>query len=146
MAIPAIDYLRTSPVGARLRSVLQRLGELHEAMEHLREAEALAEVLNDDHRRGLVWAAESNAYAALGEPEEAVRRGSRALEMAGKLRDVRLQITSRSRLEHAHYFKGDYERVVELATHNLTALAGLSTSPLDSPRQRSWTARGSSGA
>ena len=45
-----------------------------------------------------------------------------ALEIAGRLGDVRLRILSTSYLEHAHYLRGEYERVVALATDNLAAL------------------------
>ena len=48
--------------------------------------------------------------------------GTRALEIAGRLGDLRLHIPTTTYLEHAHYWRGEYERVVELATDNLTAL------------------------
>ena len=48
--------------------------------------------------------------------------GARALEIAGRLGDLRLRILATTYLEQAHYFRGDYERVVELATDNLAAL------------------------
>ena len=35
---------------------------------------------------------------------------------------MRLRILTTTYLEQAHYFRGDYERVVELATDNLAAL------------------------
>ena len=48
--------------------------------------------------------------------------GTRALEIAGRLGDAKLRILSTSYLEQAHYYRGEYERVVELATDNLSAL------------------------
>jgi tetratricopeptide (TPR) repeat protein len=105
-----------------LRPVLIQLGEVRQTLERLREAEALAERLNDDSRRGRVWAVVTNVHTNLGELDEALASGTRALEIAGRLGDLRLRILTTSYLEQAHYFRGEYERVVELATGNLAAL------------------------
>ena len=58
----------------------------------------------------------------LGELDEALVTGTRALEIAGRLGDLRLRILTTTYLEQAHYFRGEYERVVELATENLATL------------------------
>jgi class 3 adenylate cyclase/tetratricopeptide (TPR) repeat protein len=105
-----------------LRPVLQQLGEVRQRLKHLREAKTLAEKLNDDHRIGRVSAFESGVHATLGELDEALQTATRALETAGRHRDLRLRILSTTYLEQAHYFRGEYERVVELATDNLAAL------------------------
>lgn len=52
----------------------------------------------------------------------ALASGTPALEIAGRLGDLRLRILATSYPEHAHYFRGEYERVVALATDNLAAL------------------------
>jgi transcriptional regulator with AAA-type ATPase domain/tetratricopeptide (TPR) repeat protein len=105
-----------------LRPVLGWLGELPLIPACLREAEALAERLNDDSRRGRVCVFMTNIHSQLGELDEALASGSRALEIAGRLGDLRFRILTTSFLEQAHYFRGDYERAVELATENLAAL------------------------
>ena len=105
-----------------LRPVLFQLGEPRRALECLREAESIAERLNDDHQRGRVWAFVTNSQNILGELEEAIVTGTRALEIAGRLGDLRLRILTTSYLEQTHYFRGDYERVVELASDNLAML------------------------
>ena len=64
----------------------------------------------------------TNIHSQLGELDEALASGSRALEIAGRLGDLRLRILTTSFLEQAHYFRGEYERAVELATENLAAL------------------------
>jgi class 3 adenylate cyclase/tetratricopeptide (TPR) repeat protein len=107
-----------------LRPVLLQLGEIRQALERMREAEALAERSNNDHSRGRVCAFMVSIYAGLGELDEALVTGTRALEIAGRLGDAKLRIVSTSFLEQAHYSRGEYERVVELATDNLTALPG----------------------
>ncbi|MBI4590893.1 MAG: tetratricopeptide repeat protein, partial [Candidatus Rokubacteria bacterium] len=105
-----------------LRTVLSLLGEPRRALERLREAEALAERLNDDHRRGRVCAVLMTIHTLLGELDEAVLTGTHALEIAERLGDLRLRILTTSYLEQAHYYRGEYERVVELATDALAIL------------------------
>ena len=60
--------------------------------------------------------------SALGELDEALASGTRALEIARHLRDMRLRILTTTYLEQVHYFRGEYERVVELSTDNITVL------------------------
>ncbi|MBI3104361.1 MAG: putative DNA binding domain-containing protein, partial [Candidatus Rokubacteria bacterium] len=105
-----------------LRTVLTQLAELRPALERLREAETLSERLNDDHRRARVCSILMTLHTLLGELDEAVATGTRALEMAGRLGDLRLRILTTSYLEQAQYYRGEYERVVELATDALAVL------------------------
>jgi len=105
-----------------LRPVLNQLGEVRLARERLRQAETLADRLNDDRRRGRVCAVLTNAHTLLGELDDALVSGSRALEIAGRLGDMRLRILAATYLQSAHHYRGDYERVVELASANLALL------------------------
>jgi tetratricopeptide (TPR) repeat protein len=129
----ALSVLETLPASAstleqafdirvELRRVLAQLGEPRRMLERLREAETLAAKLNDDRRRGRVWAFMTNAHSLLGELDAALVAGTHALEIAERLGDLRLRILSTSFLEQAHYLRGDYERVIELATDNLATL------------------------
>src|SRR5712692_7392630 len=113
---------RAFDIRLELRPVLSQLGEVRRALERLREAEALAERLNDDRRRGRVCAFMTTTHSQLGELDEACVTGTRALEIAGRLGDLKLRILTTSYLEQAHYFRGEHGRVVELATDNLAAL------------------------
>jgi class 3 adenylate cyclase/tetratricopeptide (TPR) repeat protein len=105
-----------------LRPVLSALGEIRRALERLREAEAVAERLDDDRRRGRVCAIVTTILSDLGELDEALVTGTRALEIAGRLRALRLRILATSYLDETHWNRGEYERVVESATDNLAAL------------------------
>jgi tetratricopeptide (TPR) repeat protein len=105
-----------------LRPVQNLLGEVRRSLERLREAETLAEKLNDDRRRGRIYAFMTTTLSHLGELDEALVAGTQALQIAGRLGDLRLRILTTTYLEQAHYYRGDYERVVELATDNLAAL------------------------
>ena len=105
-----------------LRPLLGQLGEYRRVMDRLREAEAIAEGLNDDRRRSRVCAVMTNAHSQLGELDEAVKLGTRALTAADRGGDLGLRLLTTTYLEQAHYFRGEYQRVVELATENLATL------------------------
>jgi DNA-binding SARP family transcriptional activator len=105
-----------------LRRVLSQLGEGRRVLAHLGEAEALAERLRDDHRRGRVYAFMTNTYSLLGQLDEALVSGMKALDIAERLGDLRLRILATTYLEQAHYYRGEFARVIELAMANLAAL------------------------
>jgi tetratricopeptide (TPR) repeat protein len=105
-----------------LRPGLHQLGEIRKILEYLREAETLAERLNDERRRGRVCAVMTHTNSLLGDLDEAFASGTRALEIAGRLGDLRLRVLATSYLAQAYYWGGEYERVVELATDNLAVL------------------------
>lgn len=65
-----------------LRTVLKRFGEVRLALARLREADALAERLDDDSRRGLVCAFMTNAHSQRGELNEGLAYGWRVVELA----------------------------------------------------------------
>jgi class 3 adenylate cyclase/tetratricopeptide (TPR) repeat protein len=131
-ALGVLEALPESPstleqafdIRLELRSALHQLGEPRRALERLREAETVAERLHDDRRRGRVCAVMTPAHGHLGELDEALASGTRAREIAGALGDLPLRILSTSLLEQAHYYRGEYARVVELATDNLAAVPG----------------------
>jgi len=105
-----------------LRPVLTLLAEQRISLERLREAEAIAQKLNDDRRRGLTCAIMTNNLGVLGELDEALLTGGRALEIARRLGDLRLRICAVSYLVQTYGLRGDYAQAVELATDNLAAL------------------------
>ncbi len=129
-ALGVLEALPESPstleqsfeIRLELRPVLNQLGEVQRVRDRLREAEALAERLNDDRRRGRAGAFVTMALNDLGELDDALVTGTRALAIAGRLGDVRLRILATSCLVEGHYYRGEYERVVELGTGNLAAL------------------------
>jgi class 3 adenylate cyclase/tetratricopeptide (TPR) repeat protein len=106
----------------QLWPVLVQLGEVRQQLKRLQEAEVLAEELNDEGRRGRVCASMTNIRSLLGELDEAVLSGTRALDIAERRGDLGLRILTTTYLEQAHYLRAEYERAVELATNNLIAL------------------------
>jgi tetratricopeptide (TPR) repeat protein len=105
-----------------LRHMLFQLGEVRQGLEQLQAAEALAERLNDDHRRGRVYAALMHLHAILGELDEALAAGNRALDLAAGLDDLSLRIKTTSHLAQVHCYRAEYELAIELATVNLATL------------------------
>ena len=105
-----------------LRPVLLELGRRPQMLECLREAEALAERLNDDRRRGRIYAFMTVTHSLRGELDEALASGSRALEIARRLDDLRTRIVATSLLVQVHFARAEYDRVIELASANLAAL------------------------
>jgi class 3 adenylate cyclase/tetratricopeptide (TPR) repeat protein len=129
-ALSVLATLSESPSGLErgfeirleLGTVLVRLGEVRAALENAREAESIADRLDDDHRRGRVCVVLINAHSLVGELDNALMTGTRALEIAERLGDLRLRVGSTTYLAQAHCYRGDFERAVELATDSLGAL------------------------
>jgi class 3 adenylate cyclase/DNA-binding SARP family transcriptional activator len=105
-----------------LRPVLLELGRSARMLECLREAEALADRLDDDRRRGLVYGFMTVVHSLAGEVDQALAAGYRASAVAGRLGDLRLRIVTTSLLVQVHHAAGHYDQVIELATGNLAAL------------------------
>ena len=85
-------WSRPSRFASSCGAVLRQLGEGRQMLDHLREAEALAERLKDDRRRGQVCAFMTTVQSTLDELDEALATGTRALEIAERLGDLRLRI------------------------------------------------------
>jgi len=100
-------------------AALAQLGDVRRMRERLPEAEAIAEKLDDDRRRGSVWRLATSLNNMLGEMDEAVASGTRALAIAERLDDLDLRRRTTRLLEMQYYHRGEYERVVDLATANL---------------------------
>jgi class 3 adenylate cyclase/tetratricopeptide (TPR) repeat protein len=129
----ALDILKSLPetqtamehafeIRIELRPVLRQLGEVRQMLEHLREAEALAERLKDDRRRGRVCGLMTTVLSTLNELDEALLTGTRALEIARRIGDLGLGFVSTSCLEQAYYYRGEHTHVVQIGTENLAAL------------------------
>jgi class 3 adenylate cyclase/tetratricopeptide (TPR) repeat protein len=129
-ALGALEALPESPstlnqafdIRLELRTVLTQLGEGGRMLQRLREADALAERLNDDRRRGEVCALLTSAHVQLGDLDQALVTGTHALEIAGRLGDVGLRILATSYITQAQYYRGEYEHAVESASDALAAL------------------------
>jgi tetratricopeptide (TPR) repeat protein len=113
---------RAFDIRIQLRRVLRQLGEGRRMLDHLRAAAAVAERLGDDRRLGRVYALMTTVHSSLDELHEALKTGTRALDIAERLGDLRLRIVAMSHLEQAHYYRSEFQRVLTLATDNLAAI------------------------
>jgi tetratricopeptide (TPR) repeat protein len=120
----ALDALRRLPVtretlgrdlGLRLdlRQSLYPLGRSAELLQHLREAERLAEKLEDRPRLGQVSAHVSNHAWLTGHLPLALQSGQRALALAETLGDLRLAAEANFRLGQVHWSLGRYPEAVD---------------------------------
>ena len=127
--------------------VLTPLGDYRVVRENLGEAERVIEQLGDERRRGQVYRAKVNVHSHLGQLDEALTWGARALEIADRLGDLTLRRNTTTMLEQTHYYRGEFERVIDLARANLSALpadgvaARLGGQPPTSVYDRGWLVR-----
>jgi class 3 adenylate cyclase len=106
----------------KLRSVLLELGRSREILECLQAAEQLAQRLNDDNRLGRVYAHMTATFSMQGDLDKALATGVRTLDAAIRLGDPTTRSIAASQLVHVHHARGEYERVVELASSNIATL------------------------
>jgi class 3 adenylate cyclase/tetratricopeptide (TPR) repeat protein len=107
-----------------LRAVLVILGETRKSLHHLREAQTLAETLGDDRTLGFACALLSSSNLHHGELEDALINGTRAQTIATSIGDPTLNAVAETYLVQLHYYRSEYERVVELAKGSLDAVSG----------------------
>ena len=121
-ALQAVDRLPKTPdVHAQaidlcidLRNALTLLGEPQRILEHLRQAETLAERIDDRRRLGRVLSFEANGLVVLGQHEAAIEAGRRALDIATALDDFSLKTATQQYVGRAYHALGDYQRGIEI--------------------------------
>jgi transcriptional regulator with AAA-type ATPase domain/tetratricopeptide (TPR) repeat protein len=105
-----------------LRQALNQLGDLPRVLTIMREAEQIADKLGDDRRRGEVHTAMVNTHNLRSELDAAVESGVRALAIADTLDDRGLCVAATTNLEQTYFYRGEYQRVVDLTTSNIRRL------------------------
>jgi class 3 adenylate cyclase/tetratricopeptide (TPR) repeat protein len=96
-----------------LRSALSPLGDLGRILALLREAEALAEALDDPRRLGQVFRFLSDHFYLGGAYGQAIASGQRALALATASGDVVLHALANQYLGFAYKAQGDYRRAID---------------------------------
>ena len=102
-----------------LRFPLNQLGENERILEHLREAERLAETLYDQLRLGRVSAYLTTYFYATGDQERAAASGQRALAIATALGNVPLQVELNFRLGQVNHQIGEYRVAMNFLSRNV---------------------------
>jgi class 3 adenylate cyclase/tetratricopeptide (TPR) repeat protein len=90
----------------QVRSALRPLAQFERLLQHLQDAEALAEALKDDRRVGQVSAAMANYHWMRSDYQSALQSAQRALVAARE--ELPLQVQATFRLGHAYHALGDY--------------------------------------
>jgi transcriptional regulator with AAA-type ATPase domain/tetratricopeptide (TPR) repeat protein len=107
-----------------LRLVLLPLGELEAILAHLREAEALAETLDDQHRTGRVSVYMTGQYYQMGHHERALEYGRRTLAISEALHDFSLDVATNAYVGQIHLGLGDYRTATTFFRKNVEAIVG----------------------
>src|SRR5262249_59089996 len=103
-----------------LRTALLPIGQFARMTDHLREAERLAEQLQDRRRlcQGALYAA-GHFRLRMGNAAEARRASMRALDLAESLDDSGLRVAATAYLGQALYDSAEYDRAAELFARNV---------------------------
>jgi tetratricopeptide (TPR) repeat protein len=114
----------TVDVHLGLRNALTLLGEHARTLEHLRQAQVIAERLGDRRRLGRALSFEVNCLLLLGLHERAIDTGRRARTVAEELGDLSLRIVTDMYVGRAHLQLGDFARTIDVFGGVVTTLTG----------------------
>jgi tetratricopeptide (TPR) repeat protein len=107
-----------------LRTALRPLGEFGRMEACLREAETLAEALDDTRRLGQISIFLSNNFYFMNAYDKAIAAGQRSLTLATANSDVVQQALANLRLGIAYAAQGDYRRAIGCYRQTVAALDG----------------------
>jgi tetratricopeptide (TPR) repeat protein len=113
--LPEQRDMREQAIDLRLalRSALLSAGDLGRILTYLREAEALAEALDDHHRLGLLSSFLSHHFILMGAHHQAIAAGQRALAFATAGGEAALRALANRYLGQAYRDQGDYRRAID---------------------------------
>jgi tetratricopeptide (TPR) repeat protein len=113
--LPETRKMREQAIDLRfaLRSALTPAGGLGRILVYLREAEALAEALDDSRRLGRVSLFLSNHFRLVGPYDQAIAAAQRVLALATASGDAILQALANLYLGTPYQFQGDYRRAID---------------------------------
>jgi tetratricopeptide (TPR) repeat protein len=128
--LPEMRDTREQAIDLRLalRSSLLPLGDLGRILACLREAEALAQALDDPRRLGQVSRFLSNYFSFIGAYDQAIAAAQRVLALATAGGDGVLRGFANQYLGRAYHAQGDYQRAIECL--------GQAMASFDGPRRR----------
>jgi class 3 adenylate cyclase/tetratricopeptide (TPR) repeat protein len=107
-----------------LRTALRPLGEFGRILVLLREAESLAEALDDPRRLGRVSRFLTNHFRLMGAYDQAVAAGQRALALATASGDGVPHALANQELGYVYRLQGDYRRAIDCFGQTVAALDG----------------------
>jgi class 3 adenylate cyclase/tetratricopeptide (TPR) repeat protein len=107
-----------------LRSALLPSGDFERILAYLREAEALAEHLDDPRRLGRVSDFLSNYFYLMGAYDQAIATAQRTLALTTVGGDAVLLALANLRLGMAYHAQGDYRRAIDSLGQTVASLDG----------------------
>ncbi len=107
-----------------LRLALLPLGELERSLPYLREAEALAELLGDQHRLGRLSVYLTGQFYLMGDHDRALEYGQRTQAITNALRDFSLEVATNAYVGQIHLVRGEYRAAAALFKRNVESIVG----------------------
>jgi tetratricopeptide (TPR) repeat protein len=108
-----------------LRWALTPFGDVGRILTYMREAEALATVLDDPRRLGQVSLLLSFHFFFMGAYDQAIAAAQRSLVLATARGDVVLHAVANLRLGQAYQAQGDYRRAIDCLRQAIAFLDGV---------------------
>jgi tetratricopeptide (TPR) repeat protein len=108
-----------------MHMALAPLGDFGRGLATLREAEPLAESLDDPRRLGQLSLALSTYFYAMGTYDQVIASAQRALALATASGDVVLHELANERLGNAYQAQGDYRRAIDCLRQTVVSLEGV---------------------
>jgi DNA-binding NtrC family response regulator/tetratricopeptide (TPR) repeat protein len=109
-----------------LRNSLHPLGDPERILALLREAEGLANTLDDPRRLARIFSFMTQYFRLMGHLDLAVESAERALARADRLRDPSLWIVASTYLGSAYDARGEYRKAADVLRKSVEALPGIS--------------------
>jgi tetratricopeptide (TPR) repeat protein len=124
--VPRTTETRKQAIDLRfeLRHAMAAIGQRHEGLRLLLEAETLAEDLGDERRLGGALSTLANHYWGAAEEDRAIEAGERAQAIGVTLGDMGLQAAATLQLGRAYHALGDYQAAVNRLQRSVEATAG----------------------
>ena len=125
--LPDCDATRALAIDLRfdLRNALHPLGEHEQILDHLRQAEPLAEALGDRRRLGQLAVYMAACLRLLGDPDGSLAAAQRVLALAESLGDIGLQVVANACLGELYlYTLNDYLQGAKAFSRNVEILHG----------------------
>jgi class 3 adenylate cyclase/tetratricopeptide (TPR) repeat protein len=124
-ALVALNHLpesrETLEQGIDLRLALRRAApDVQQMRDAIREAERLAVKLGDRRQLARVWSARAATARLLGDLDEALEAGRRAVLAADSLADPLLRLTTGSVLAGVHHSRGEFRLAIDNLAHRIS--------------------------
>ncbi|MCI0528068.1 MAG: tetratricopeptide repeat protein, partial [Nitrospira sp.] len=107
-----------------LRNALLPLREFERILDSLREAETLANTLDDQRRLGWVSGYMTHYFLFMGNSDRAIESGQRALAIVTTFQDFALQTLTNIMLGQVYYSLGNYPQAMNFLRKNVESLQG----------------------